>query len=51
MTNTLSSIYATTTAGISNACDGWIGIGLVIGLALVGFAIFKKFAPTRTKVV
>ena len=51
MTNTLSSIYTTVSSGISNVVDGWVGIAVVITLALAGLAIARKFAPQKRKVV
>ena len=51
MTNTLSSIYTTVSSGISGVVDGWISIGVLITLALAGFALARKFAPQKKKVV
>ena len=51
MTNTISTIFATATSGLSSAVDGWIAIGVTITVGLVGFALFNKFAPKKKKVV
>ena len=51
MTNTIASIYNTVTTGVSGAVDGWVAVGVLITVALTGFALAKKFLPQRKKVV
>lgn len=51
MTNTISSIYSATTSGFTSAIDGYLALGVLVTLSLVGFALASKFLPRKKKVV
>lgn len=51
MTNTLATMYSSATTGITGAVDGFVAIGVLITLALAGFAVVAKFLPRKKKVV
>ena len=51
MTNTLASMFGTVATGITGTVDWALGIGLAITVGLLAFALIKKFAPQRKKIV
>jgi len=50
MTNTLATMYAEGTAGITGFVDGIIAIGVGITVALAGWALLSKALPRKRKV-
>ena len=51
MTNTIASMFGTVATGITGTVDWALGIGLAITVGLLAFALIKKFAPQRKKIV
>jgi len=51
MTNTISSVFTATTAGLTSGIDAYIGIAVVVIGALAALALASKFIPKKKKIV